>query len=500
MVEEFPEIVLGLIAPIGTNLDLLQQELKEALATVGYDSEYIRLIESVPEFQTLDAKSTFELMQKKIQLGTRLREKSGRSDFFAGVAVNEIQKRRFAKNDRLSDDKQRLITPVSKTAYILRQLKTKEEVASLRRIYGQGLYLISAYSSYKNRKIALSRRLGGGISSSESDRNAKALIESDEEEKGKGKFGQQLRDTFPKADYFIDMDKGEREVHSAVSRFIDLIFKVLRTPTKMEVGMFHAYGAALTSSALARQVGASICNANGEVLAVGANEVPNPKGGVYWDEDSDKQREYELGYDINQSSKKVIFMEIARAMKEKGLLKEDPKESWWNDIDRKALLLDSTEVSRTVHAEMAALMTAARLGLQVKDCTLFTTTFPCHNCAKHIIAAGVKEIVYVEPYPKSLTTKLYPDSMQMDEGKTEKIPLHPFVGVSPRRYVDLFAMDHETFEVARKDEEGNAMKPEHKAWKWTPRFGLESLAGLKENLLITSFGHITDGSGKAAYG
>ncbi|MDN3612645.1 hypothetical protein QWZ16_23945 [Vibrio ostreicida] len=26
--------------------------------------------------------------------------------------------------------------------------------------------------------------------------------------------------------------------------------------------------------------------------------------------------------------------------------------------------------------------------------------FPCHNCAKHIVASGIKRVVYVEPYPK----------------------------------------------------------------------------------------------------
>src|SRR6266446_8909613 len=59
------------------------------------------------------------------------------------------------------------------------------------------------------------------------------------------------------------------------------------------------------------------------------------------------------------------------------------------------------EFGRTVHAEMASLMDAARRGVSVDNLTIYVTTFPCHNCAKHLIAAGIRKVVYLEPYPKS---------------------------------------------------------------------------------------------------
>ena len=73
---------------------------------------------------------------------------------------------------------------------------------------------------------------------------------------------------------------------------------------------------------------------------------------------------------------------------------------------------------------------------------MFTTTFPCHDCAKHIVAAGIKRVVYVEPYPKSLVQELYPDSIAVDvhtecEGRVQ---FEPFVGIAPKRYGDLFAL------------------------------------------------------------
>jgi cytidine deaminase len=98
------------------------------------------------------------------------------------------------------------------------------------------------------------------------------------------------------------------------------------------------------------------------------------------------------------------------------------------------------EFGRAVHAEMAAIVDAARRGVSVKDCTMYVTTFPCHLCARHIVAAGIRSVVYVEPYAKSLTADLYPDSISVDGDCEGKIGFEPFVGVAPRQYAKLFAM------------------------------------------------------------
>ncbi len=104
-------------------------------------------------------------------------------------------------------------------------------------------------------------------------------------------------------------------------------------------------------------------------------------------------------------------------------------------------IMSIIEFGRIVHAEMAALMDAARRGASVAHATLYTTTFPCHDCAKHIVAAGIRRVVYVEPYPKSLVPELYPDSICLERGNQEQyVQFEPFVGLAPRRYVDLFPM------------------------------------------------------------
>lgn len=49
-----------------------------------------------------------------------------------------------------------------------------------------------------------------------------------------------------------------------------------------------------------------------------------------------------------------------------------------------------------VHAEANAVASAARNGHSLKGGTMYTTMFPCSQCAALIIQAGIKCVVYVE--------------------------------------------------------------------------------------------------------
>jgi deoxycytidylate deaminase len=106
-------------------------------------------------------------------------------------------------------------------------------------------------------------------------------------------------------------------------------------------------------------------------------------------------------------------------------------------------LRDLTEFGRAVHAEMDALLDAARRGIAVRDCTLHTTTFPCHNCARHIIAAGIAKVIFIEPYSKSRALDLHSQDLDVDGAPTpqgEPVRFEPFRGVAPRLYPQLFDM------------------------------------------------------------
>jgi len=51
-----------------------------------------------------------------------------------------------------------------------------------------------------------------------------------------------------------------------------------------------------------------------------------------------------------------------------------------------------------IHAEMNALIWAAREGISIKNATIYVTLEPCSDCSKNLIASGIKRIVYDKGY------------------------------------------------------------------------------------------------------
>lgn len=107
---------------------------------------------------------------------------------------------------------------------------------------------------------------------------------------------------------------------------------------------------------------------------------------------------------------------------------------------------------------MSALLDADRRGVAVQGATLYTTTFPCHNCARHIVGAGIDRVVFIEPYTKSRAEQLHADSIAIARAQhiADKVNFVPFVGVAPRRYSEMFdaAAREQLGHLARKDASG----------------------------------------------
>jgi dCMP deaminase len=64
------------------------------------------------------------------------------------------------------------------------------------------------------------------------------------------------------------------------------------------------------------------------------------------------------------------------------------------------------ELSRAIHAEQNAIIQAAKTGISIQDSTLYVTTHPCFTCAKMLINAGVKEIIYKDGYPDEFAKEI----------------------------------------------------------------------------------------------
>jgi deoxycytidylate deaminase len=249
------------------------------------------------------------------------------------------------------------------------------------------------------------------------------------------------------ADVFLSGDAAGAGYADQVSRFLDLLFGCpTLTPTPQEQAMFMAYAASLRSGDLSRQVGAAIIDSHGDLISVGCNEAPKPGGGLYDPPAPGKpsHRDIERGEDSNEREKEII---ADRVVKELGGV--DPQAV--RSSLKAAGFFDITEFGRAVHAEMEALLACARSGRSARGASLYTTTFPCHNCTRHIIAAGISTVIYIEPYAKSRASALHPDEISVDREEDGKVPFLPFVGVGPRRYFDLFSLTLSTgYPIERK--------------------------------------------------
>ena len=199
-------------------------------------------------------------------------------------------------------------------------------------------------------------------------------------------------------------------------------------------------------------------------------EVPAVGGGSVWECEVQNgrtdNRDFVIGYDSSVRMAHELVVEVMSRLKEEKWLSSERAEMEAELLAQEALRtgkpppLKGTraasiiEFGRIVHAEMAAVCDAARRGVSIRDATLYCTTFPCHMCARHLIAAGIMKVIYIEPYPKSLAKDLYKASIRLDyePAQAERVvEFVPFTGVAPRRYLQLFEMVKK-----RKDDTGRA--------------------------------------------
>ncbi len=64
------------------------------------------------------------------------------------------------------------------------------------------------------------------------------------------------------------------------------------------------------------------------------------------------------------------------------------------------------ELCRGLHAEQNAIIQAALHGVSIRDAVLYCTNLPCIICAKMLINAGVRRVVYLDGYADSLTEEM----------------------------------------------------------------------------------------------
>ncbi|TXL68033.1 ComE operon protein 2 [Cerasibacillus terrae] len=91
-------------------------------------------------------------------------------------------------------------------------------------------------------------------------------------------------------------------------------------------------------------------------------------------------------------------------------------------IDEGCYIVDGHCV-RTIHAEANALLQCAKFGVRTEGAHIYVTHFPCLQCTKQIIQAGIKTVYYATDYRNNE----YAIQLFQEAGvKVDKVPLEEF--------------------------------------------------------------------------
>lgn len=473
------ELVIGFAGPIGCGISSVIDETVKVLKGLNYEIQHIKLSKFI---QDAIADGTITVSEKYVPAsnradhyfslqdgGNELRRLYG-YDILAEWAIREIVLRRGKDIPPETESRPKDFVP-KRIAYLIDQVKHQDEVLLLRKVYRNLFHLVGVISVHDNRQ----KRLTTGR-----DRVPKASISElmERDRKQEEDNGQQLDKALQMADFFVRSDRGTVAALShQMERFLSLLHgKNGLTPTKQEYGMYMAYAAGLRSACLARQVGAAIANTKGEIVATGCNDVPKSGGGLYSMEDgtADKRcvhREEQNCFNdreklqLRQAIEDAIRQFRWQAAKEEVRIPEEEVPKLLSNVYAASRIKDLIEFSRAVHAEMDAIVGLARTGASAtRGGVLYTTTFPCHSCARHIVASGIAKVYYIEPYEKSLAQNLHSDAIAFDtEDEEPKTPpadsgIQPpvkfihFEGIAPRQYLNFFKM------TVRKDDFGKVVQ------------------------------------------
>lgn len=276
------------------------------------------------------------------------------------------------------------------------------EVERLQEVYGYRFTLIAILSSSEARwgRIGSTAYLGQGLS--ELDFHQDDTRDRNEETP----WGQQVELCIDKADIIIDNsdDVTLRDFKAKVLEFADLVTgRQLRPAEEHEILMHMAYGASHGTKCLKRHVGAVLVDQVGDVVGAGYNENPRtthpcaeePEYGYRCYRDIVRNNHFKMlstrGFRCPQCGEPLPPLEgppwLCPSCMQKG-----------QKTNLEAFFFPDRAMNwcTAIHAEVWALLAA---GDRARGATVFTTTFPCMQCAEKIAQAGVQKVWFTEAYP-----------------------------------------------------------------------------------------------------
>lgn len=463
------ELIFAVVGHAGSGTSKVAESLKVALENADFEVFILKASEAIREWnaeQSSDIPTGIAGASAMQDLGDEMRLALGDHAAVARRLIGKVREKRAEASGQELVEGQAVMPDGRKRAYVLDSLRHPDEVKALRSLYQDAFLTIGVVCDSKVRKSRL-------VEKYKDDAPARVDLFMDRDADGDLEHGQLVAETFFLSDFFVDNTESrfEEEKIGAVSksnpnwlvldhlaRLVEIVThsKVVR-PSLSETAMYHAHGARMRSACLSRQVGAALVDVNGEVVSTGCNEVPQAGGGVYDGEfGKDHRCAFHNEYCSSVREQNRIIDAVIEMFPE---LKNSDRDLARGRL-RKSPLGGLLEFSRAVHAEMDALLAAARKGISTVGSKLFVTTFPCHYCARHIVAAGVDEVQFIEPYPKSLAMTLHDDAISSssknvmpsvfaaqrksgrDVSKDDpKVRFVPFTGVAPVLYRRAFLKD-----------------------------------------------------------
>lgn len=475
------EIVFGIVGHVGSGTTTVADTLKRTLEaqTSGGHKFKVAVIKArtvIEESMKKLGRPIATTRDKNLIADVRKYQDAGddlRKEDLAAVArgaVALIRRERASMQGGVAEREKPVVPDGKPRAFIIDSIRHPAEVGLLRRIYGDAFVLIGVVCEYEERLRRMSTKYEDA-----GEAAAKKFMQRDS--KAPEKYGQRVSDAFHLADFFVDNTERrilkeskpnpKWEVSQDLERLTMLVTHAsVARPTTAETAMHAAAGAAMRSACMSRQVGAALVDRDGNLISTGTNEAPKAGGGVYGSGFAHGEPDHRCVYGNKFCSNTVAQKDIAEELLQEILDDDDRlrdaqfRERALRRI-RDGRVGDLLEFSRAVHAEMDALLSAGRMGATTIATRLFVTTFPCHYCARHIVSAGVDEVQFIEPYPKSQALTLHKDSIQFERGQDgwtapshaepdekgkmpeRRVLFRPFTGVAPRMYRRALEKDRE---------------------------------------------------------
>lgn len=221
-------------------------------------------------------------------------------------------------------------------------------------------------------------------------------------------------------------NKIKRVLQKQAKDFVPLMegTDIPRRPEPQEIQMAAAYAQSNSSTCAKRYVGAVITiKKDGQEIPIsmGFNENPpnvstcSKEGACYKDED--------------MMSKLGALRDVHCPVcgKKHKTLKKPWSCSCGANFQEWLHRTRNMELCTAIHAEERAILSLG--GRSVKDGTIYATTFPCFQCARMVLDAGIKTVVFVEAYPMPETRAFL---------KKGGVTVNPFAGFTARAFFRVF--------------------------------------------------------------